>query len=58
MINKIHPSIHPPTIKRLDFGLFVSPGLEGKITVDDKAWVYGNGKYMGNDNGRWNVMQR
>ncbi|XP_031574613.1 uncharacterized protein LOC116308348 isoform X2 [Actinia tenebrosa] len=32
-------------------------GLEGKITADDKAWVYGNGQYMGNDNDRWNVIK-
>ncbi|KAJ7357801.1 oligosaccharide binding [Desmophyllum pertusum] len=30
-------------------------GMEGKITGDDQAWIYANGKYLGNDNGRWNV---
>ncbi|CAH3183434.1 unnamed protein product [Porites evermanni] len=30
-------------------------GMEGKISGDDHTWVYANGRYMGKDNGRWNV---
>ncbi|XP_078353361.1 uncharacterized protein LOC144638092 isoform X2 [Oculina patagonica] len=30
-------------------------GMEALITGDDQSWVYANGKYLGNDNGRWDV---
>lgn len=30
-------------------------GMEGLITGDDQAWVYANGRYLGRDNGRWDV---
>lgn len=33
-------------------------GMEGLITGDDQAWIYANGKYLGNDNGRWDVPVR
>ena len=32
--------------------------MEGKISGDDHAWVYANGRYIGKDNGRWNVPTR
>lgn len=37
---------------------WLQTGLEGKITGDDQAWIYANGRYLGTDNGRWNVPQR
>jgi len=36
-------------------GAHATQGMEGLITGDDQAWVYANGRYLGRDNGRWNV---
>ncbi|XP_048582331.1 uncharacterized protein LOC5506315 isoform X2 [Nematostella vectensis] len=33
-------------------------GMEAEITVDDRAFVYANGRYLGNDNGKWDVAQK
>ena len=33
-------------------------GIEGILTGDDQTWVYANGRYLKQDNGRWNVGHR
>ncbi|XP_068676816.1 uncharacterized protein [Montipora foliosa] len=33
-------------------------GMEGVISGDDQTWVYGNGRYLGKDNGKWKSPTR
>ena len=33
-------------------------GMEGKITADDQAWIYANGRHLPGDNGKWRTATR